>query len=385
MRQKFNKCKRVVVKVGSNILTTSSGAINLDFINRLVKQIVYLSNQGQDLVLVTSGAIRCGQEKLACRDNSRIAPSSYKVRSIPQKQAAAAIGQSLLMQTYNKYFNKYGKLTGQILLTRDDVADRRRFLNARNTFLALFKYGAIPIVNENDSVGVEEIIEMKFGDNDTLSALVSSLVEAELLIILSDVEGMMTSDPHQDKKAKLISEVKEIDENLQKIAGDKGSKGSVGGMRVKLQAAKIAAYSGVSTVIASGTHRNVLIDIEEGKDIGTLFLPKSKKLSSRKCWIAFCLPRKGNIKVNEGAKHMIINQGKSLLPSGIISAEGRFNKGEAVTLGDEKDREFAVGLVNYSLQEVHLIKGMHSGEIKKILGFCEKEEVIHRDNLAILV
>jgi len=366
------KAKRIVIKLGTTLLTKGAGSLNRDYIRRLAGELVELKEKGKELVLVSSGAIRAGEEKLKF---------IKRLKTVPEKQAAASIGQGLLMEVYTRFFAARGQTVGQVLLTREDVAERKRYLNAKNTFLTLFKYGAIPIVNENDTVAVEEI---QFGDNDTLSALTASLIEADLLIILSDVEGLYTADPQKKKDIKLISEVKKITPDLEKLAGEASTSASTGGMYTKLQAAKIATSSGITMVIADGRKRRVVTSIVEGKKIGTLFLPRKKKLGSRKCWIAFSLPAQGELKVNEGARKMLENFGKSLLPIGITKIKGNFKRGEMVSILDEKNKEFARGLVNYSGEEVGKILGKKTKEVFKILGYKYEDEVIHADNLAII-
>jgi glutamate 5-kinase len=369
--RKFPNLKRIVVKVGTHLLTDRNGFLNRDYIKNLSFQLSFLKKENRDIVLVTSGAIRAGAEKLAI---------SKLLKTIPEKQAAAAVGQGLLMNEYTNAFKKYNQIVAQVLLTKEDIIERKKYLNARNTFFTLFKYNVIPIVNENDTVATEEI---QFGDNDTLSALVALLVEADLLIILSDVEGLFTSDPNIFKDAKIIKEVREITPQIKKIAGKTKKIGATGGMQTKIQAAEIVTHSGISLIIADGREKDILKRIISGEEVGTLFLAHHKKLSSRKCWIAFTLPPAGEIYVNEGAKEMLI-KGKSLLPIGIIKVSGSFQKGESVRIIDENKKEFARGLTNYSSKEIDLIKGKKTKEIFSILGYKFEDEVIHADNLCII-
>ncbi len=368
MERDLLNAKRIVVKVGSSLLTEKN-RLNLEMMEKIVDQLAALQKKNKEIILVTSGAIASGMGRLNLK----------KLTSIPQKQAAAAVGQNLLMGIYERLFKKKGCLVAQILLTSEDIQDRERYLNARNTLLTLLNYKAIPIVNENDTVAVDEI---KFGDNDTLSALVASKVEADLLIILTDTKGLYTTDP-QKRGARFIEEVSEITSQLERMASGPGTLRGTGGMVTKLRAAKIARSSGIAMVIADGRMRNVIKRILAGERLGTLFLPK-EKLKSRKRWIAFGVVLKGKIKVDEGAKEAISKRGKSLLPSGIIEVKGRFSRGAGVSIVDEENKEFARGIVSYSSSEVDRIKRKKTQEIKKILGYKDYDEVIHRNNLVVL-
>lgn len=368
MERDFSRARRIVVKVGSSLLTEKS-RLNLKRMEGIVDQLASLQRENKEVILVTSGAIAGGMGRLGLK----------KLTTMPQKQAAAAIGQNLLMGIYERLFKKRGCLVAQVLLTSEDIQNRERYLNARNTLLTLLNYKAIPIVNENDTVAVDEI---RFGDNDTLSALVASKVEAELLIILTDTKGLYTTDPRRGG-AKFIEEVSEITPQLEKVASGSGSLRGTGGMVTKLQAAKIARSSGVAMVIADGRIRNVISRLLAGERLGTLFLPK-ERLKSRKRWIAFGLPLSGKIKIDEGAKEAISKRGKSLLPSGILEVKGEFSIGDGVSIVDEGDREFARGIVSYSSSEIEKIKGRKTQEIEKILSYKDYDEVIHRDNLVLL-
>jgi len=368
MKRDFSKARRIVVKVGSSLLTEKN-RLNRERMEEIVDQLASLQKENKEVILVTSGAIAGGIGRLNLK----------KLTTIPQKQAAAAIGQNLLMGIYEKLFKKRGCLVAQVLLTSEDIQNRKRYLNARNTLLTLLNYKAIPIVNENDTVAVDEI---KFGDNDTLSALVASKVEADLLIILTDTKGLYTTDPKR-KGAGFIEEVSEITPQLERMASGAGTLKGTGGMVTKLRAAKIARSSGVAMVIADGSMKNVLLRVLAGERLGTLFLPK-ERLKSRKRWIAFGVVLKGKIRVDEGAKEAISKRGKSLLPSGIIEVKGRFSIGGGVSIIDEENREFARGIVSYSSSEVDKIKGKKTSRIEKLLGYKDYDEVIHRDNLVIL-
>lgn len=368
----LEKARRIVVKVGSSILASVEKGLHYEVFSHLTKEISELKRQGYEIVLVSSGAIAAGMEKLG-----------YKTRpqSITQKQATAAVGQSRLIHIYENYFSRYQQMVAQVLLTHDDLSHRRRFLNARNTLLALLELGIIPIINENDTVVVDEI---KVGDNDNLSALITNLIEADLLIILTDIEGICERDPRSHPDAKCISLIEDIDADMEGVMGETKSQMSVGGMASKIQAARKASRFGISTVVACGTKKEVLRQILKGKEVGTLILPKMKTLSSRKHWIAFNLRPKGDVIVDEGAKKAIVQKGKSLLPSGVLEVRGSFGRGDSVSCVGPRGKEFARGLVNYSVQELDKIKGHRTGEIEKVLGYKYSDEIIHRDDLVVL-
>lgn len=365
--------KRVVIKIGTSTLADSDGCMNSSRMHSIVAQIAQLCQQGREVIIVTSGAIGCGMGRLQMKQ---------RPQNIPEKQAAAAIGQTYLMRQYEDFFQKYGYTVAQILLTQEDMRTRERYLNARNTIMTLLSHGVVPIVNENDTVAVEEI---KFGDNDTLSALVASKVEADVLIILSDVTGLYTADPRKNKDAELIHVVDVIDDSVEKMAmKSTGTHRGVGGMHTKVQAAKIATASGVMVVIADGSKPDTLVNIFQGEDVGTKFLPRHDRISGRKKWIAFCNRPQGKIGVDEGAAKAILKMGRSLLPSGVVGVEGNFVLGDMVTVLDEDGDEIARGLVSFSSAEIEKIKGKKTTEILKILGHKDYDEVIHRDNLVIL-
>jgi len=321
---------------------------------------------------VTSGAVGAGMGRLGLKQ---------KPKTIPHKQALAAIGQGQLMQVYAKLFSEYGKTVAQVLLTREDLGQRNRYLNARHALLTILEYGMIPIINENDVVAVEEL---KFGDNDTLSALVAGLVDADLLLILSDIEGLYTADPRHDERAALIRQVTEITPEIEALAGGAGTLTGTGGMFTKIQAAKIATNSGVSMVIAQGSEEGIIGQVAAGKEVGTLFLAKDHKLHSRKRWLAFGLPVHGSLMVDNGAAKAILERGKSLLPRGITRVEGEFQVGDLVTICALTGEEIARGLVNYSTEELEKIKGCYSKEILTVLGHKHYDEIIHRDNLVVI-
>ncbi len=369
-RKNLKACRRVVVKIGTSTLTYSNGQLNLQRIERLVRELADLHNRGMEVLLVSSGAIGVGATRMG-----------YKKipRTMPEKQALAAIGQGALVQLYEKLFSEYNKTVAQVLLTRGDLDERLRYLNATNALLAILDLGVIPIINENDTVVVEEI---KFGDNDTLSALVASIVDADLLIILSDVDGLYDSDPRVNKEACLQVEVDEITPVMEENSKNRGSSFSSGGMLTKLKAARICMAAGIPMVIANSDSENVIRRIMDGKEIGTLFIPREEKMQARKKWIAFGTLPQGQVLVDAGAEVALLQKGKSLLPSGVIAVEGDFDRGTVVAVANVDDkREIARGMVNYSSEEIRQIAGKKSSEIEKILQGKDYDEVIHRNNL----
>ncbi|HNX28270.1 MAG TPA: glutamate 5-kinase [Syntrophomonadaceae bacterium] len=368
-RKDLQKCQRIVVKVGTSTLTYANGKLNLNRMERLVRELADLHNAGKEVILVSSGAIGVGAERMGIK----AAP-----RTIPEKQALAAIGQGALLHMYEKLFAEYSKIVAQVLLTRDDFTERMRYLNATNALLAILAMQVIPIINENDTVVVEEI---KFGDNDTLSALVAGITDADLLIILSDVDGLCDSDPRLNSAAVLQNEVMEITAEMENSAGTKGSSFSSGGMATKLKAAGMCMATGVPMVIANNNLENVIRKIVNGKDIGTLFVPREEKMQARKRWIAFGSVTHGKLTIDEGALTALVKRGKSLLPSGIIKVEEDFDRGEVVSVITADGHEIARGMVNYSADEIKLIAGHKSADIGKILAAKDYDEVIHRNNL----
>ena len=363
--------KRLVIKIGSNILASAEHGLNIKRLQALTKDISDIVDKGYETVIVSSGAIAAGLKKLGLKE---------KPKDIKLKQAAAAIGQSSLMWAYEQGFSNFNKKVAQVLLTRDDITNRLRYINAKNTLFTLLSYGIIPVINENDPVAVEEI---KFGDNDMLAALVAGLVEAEMLVILSDVDGLYTKDP-KHKDAEFIDTVDEITPDIEKIAGDRGSAVSTGGMYSKVLAAKQATDHGIPVVIMSGKKSGLITAFLNGEKTGTYFKPKKERLSSKKGWIAYGIKSKGVIYLDEGAVSALTNQCKSLLPSGIIKVEGIFNIGDAVNCVSKEGKKVAKGLTNYSSKDVDLIKGKKTSEIEKILGYKYSDEVIHRDNIVVV-
>jgi len=368
----LSQVKRVIIKIGSSVLTAGGDDLKEEVFRDLAKSISTLKEEEYEIVIVSSGAIAAGKKNLSC---------FVKPVSIPQKQASAAIGQARLMWSYEGCFNKYSQRTAQVLLTQDDLSDRQKFLNARNTLFTLLHCGVIPIINENDSVVVDEI---KFGDNDNLAALVTNLVDADLLLILTDRDGLFEKDPKRYKNAALIKLVEEINSEIEKLAKGSTGKLGTGGMVSKVNAAKKTSIFGIPTIIVNGKVKGIITKVFKGEDVGTLFLPKKSKLSSRKHWIAFNLKPKGVLTVDDGAKKAIVERGKSLLSSGLLEAKGNFNFGDAVKCVDAGGLEFARGLVNYNTEDVIKLKGVHSREIEKILGYKYYDEIIHRDDLVVI-
>ncbi len=371
LRREFRNFKRIVIKVGSSSIVHATGRPNLYQIESLVRQLADLYNQGREVILVTSGAVGTGAGKLGLAE---------RPKTIPQKQAAAAVGQGILMHAYEKYFAEYGVTVGQVLLTREDFSDRHRFLNARNTLNTLFQFKVIPVINENDTVAVDEI---KLGDNDSLSALVAGLVDAEILILLSDIDGLFTADPRIDPEARLIKNVTELNSDIESLAGGVGSKLGTGGMATKLQAARIAMHSGVVTVLASAEDKDIVKRVIGGEESGTVFWPLTNKLENKKRWIAYGSALCGKIIVDEGAARALTEQGKSLLPSGITGIEGVFEMGNTVSIVDCAGREIGRGITYYSSEEVKKIKGRQTSEVVRVLGYKDYDEVVHRNNLVI--
>lgn len=363
--------KRVVIKIGSNILASAEHGLNTRRLKAITRDISEIMDTGIEAVIVSSGAIAAGLKKLGLKG---------KPKDIQLKQAAAAIGQSSLMWAYEKSFASFGKKVAQVLLTRDVITDRTRYINAKNTLLTLINHDVIPVINENDPIAVDEI---KFGDNDLLAALTAGLVEADMLIILSDVDGLYSKDP-KEKGARLIPEVMNITSSIEKMAAGEGSAVGTGGMYSKLIAAKQATTHGIPVVIMNGKKKGLLKLIIEGKPAGTFFMAKEEKLSSKKGWIAYGVKAKGMIILDDGAVNALVKMGRSLLPSGIVNIEGHFNVGDAISCIDRKGHEIAKGLTNYSSKDLNQIKGKKTAEIEKILGYKYSDEVLHRDNLVLV-
>lgn len=363
--------KRAVVKVGSGVLTLRNG-LNHNVIEDLSAGISHLRRKGIEVILVSSGAIASGMRKIGL---------TQRPRSVSQQQATAAVGQSSLMRAWEEAFQGHGYKVAQLLLTRDDLSHRRRYLNARNTILTLLSWKIIPIVNENDTVAVDEI---KFGDNDNLSAMVTNLSEAQLLVNLTSADGVYDKDPREHDDARLIRVVEKVDRKLERAASPVPGSVGTGGMASKIGAAKRAALAGVPTIIANGLVPDILRQVFRGKETGTLFLPREVPLCSRKHWIAFTNSPKGELVIDAGAERAILTAGKSLLPSGIKAVRGRFSPGNSVVLVDQHGKALALGLVNYHSGDIGKIMGLKSSEIAARLGFKNEDEVIHRDNLILV-
>lgn len=363
--------KRIVVKIGSRVLTSKGEGLDFEVINDLVEQISGLARTGREVLVVSSGAVAAGMKELRLRELPR---------TTAQKQAVAAVGQSHLIWGYERAFKQHGQRVAQVLLTHEDLRHRARYLNARNTLLTLIRLGAIPIINENDTVSVEEI---EFGDNDTLSAMVADLVQADILLILTDIDGLYTADPRVDATAQFLPEISHITAAIEAMGGLSHHVVARGGMFTKIQAAKKLSVSGIPTIIANGLRSGVVTMLLEGEPIGTLFRPERRLWRGRKRWIVTTLRPRGVLIVDDGAKAAIVSKGRSLLPSGIRDVEGEFEFGDLVRCCDLTGDEFARGLVNYPRREVQLIKGLHTSKIEDTLGHKYCDEVIHRDNLVV--
>ena len=372
-RETLTSAKRIVVKVGTSTLTHSTGKLNLLRIEKLARELSDLANQGKQIILVTSGAVGAGMDRLGLKE---------KPKTIPEKQAAAAVGQGILLHIYEKMFGEYGQIVAQVLLTRADSVNRKRYTNSRNTLMALLNQGVIPIINENDAVAIDEL---KIGDNDTLSAMVASILDADLLVILSDIEGVYTANPQTSPEAELISEIADIAPEIEELAGGPGSLVGTGGMYTKIQAAKIAVNSGVTMVIASGSRDGVVREVLRGSQVGTIFISKENRLQIRKRWLAFGVRVNGKVIVDDGCELALLKGGSSLLAAGITGLEGDFDQGNTISVISKNGRELARGITNYGAEEIKKIMGAHTHEILDILGSKPYDEVIHRDNLVLLV
>ncbi len=368
----LRKVKRVVIKIGSSVLTNEHGGINEGIFDLIAAEISKIKTSGLEVILVSSGAIAAGMKKLNI---------DKKPDDIVMKQALAACGQNTLMGIYENSFSKNGQLTAQVLLTHAGFSDRKRFITARKTVFKLLKMGIIPVINENDAVANEEIM---VGDNDNLAALVISLIEGDLLILLTNIDGLYSCDPNKIEDAKLLSLIKEVNGDIEKYAGKTYGKTTTGGMVTKIQAVKSAAAFGVPTIIANGKVPANISGIFDGQDVGTFFLPSLEKLTGRKHWIAYALKPLGTIFIDDGAKKAITDSGKSLLPSGIKSVEGDFDIGELVVCVDSDDKEVARGLTSYSASDIKKLAGQKTSNIQKILGYKYSDEIINRDDLVVL-
>lgn len=364
--------RRIVIKVGSSLLTDSGKGLDISLVAEWVEQMAALRSLGTDVLLVSSGSVAEGMYRLGWNN---------RPQTLHQLQAAASVGQMGLIQTYESYFQTHDLHTAQVLLTHEDLSNRKRYLNARSTLLTLLDLGVIPVINENDVVATDEI---RFGDNDTLAALVANLIEADLLVILTDQLGLFERDPTDDPSALMISEIGIKDPKLEKMAGESRSGLGRGGMITKIFAAKLAARSGTPTVIASGRKSEIIVRITKGEPEGTLLTPDVEPLLARKRWLAGQLQVKGTLTLDPGAVRVLKLSGKSLLPIGVTQVKGQFQRGELVSCVDTDGTEVARGLVNYTAKEAQQIKQQPSSKIKSLLGYVDEPELIHRDNLVIV-
>jgi glutamate 5-kinase len=361
----------VVVKLGTNVLTAGTDHLHRPRMVELARQVSEARARGVEVVLVSSGAVAAGRERL------QFPP---RRRDLPFKQLMAAVGQSRLMHLYEQIFDLYSIPVAQTLLTRGDLSDRQRYLNARNTLLACLSHGVLPIINENDVVAVNEL---RVGDNDNLSALVANLIDADLLLILSDIDGLYTADPRRDPAAQIIPEVRTIDDAVYALAGGSNARGT-GGMRTKIQAADLATHGGTSVVIAAGAVREVVVRVLAGEPLGTRFPAIASRLESRKRWVLAETVLRSRVTADEGAAHALTSGGKSLLPAGIVGVEGEFDRGQTVRIYTGAGQEIARGLAQYGARDLRLIKGLRSAQIAEALGYDYGPEVVHRDDMVIL-
>ena len=371
-RDIISGAKLCVVKLGSAILTNDGQGLATDAIQGWVEQIVALKREGIQVVLVSSGAVAEGMKRLGM---------SSRPHAIHEQQAAAAVGQMGLVQAYESCFSQYGSHTAQILLTHDDLSNRQRYLNARSSIRTLLEMGVVPIVNENDTVAIDEI---RLGDNDTLAALVANLIEADLLVILTDQLGMYDSDPRTNPEAELLDVVVADEQALDEMAGGSAGQLGRGGMATKLASARLAARSGTATVVAPGRDELVLTKLFQGKQVGTLFLPGTQQLAARKRWLIGHLQMRGVVVIDEGAVRVLRKSGSSLLAVGIRATEGQFQRGDLVSLRSESGEEIARGLVNYSAEDICKVMGQSSDRIESLLGYVDEEEIVHRDNMVLI-
>lgn len=371
-RSYLGKARRVVVKVGSAVLTSSDG-LNLPVLENLARGLYGLRQKGLEVILVSSGAVAAGRRKLGL--------AADRALSLREKQATAAVGQSSLMRAYEKIFEQLGQKVAQVLLTHDALSRRDRYLNVRNTLFTLLDWGLLPIINENDTVSVEEL---RFGDNDTLGAMVTNLTEADIFVCLTDVDSLYTGNPSQDPDAKPLHTVMNIDRQVEEMAGSVSGLLGTGGMQSKIRAAKMVAARGGCSFICPGRQNDLLARLFAGEAVGTFFMPREDKLQSRKHWIAFTLRPLGYLVLDDGACHALVKSGKSLLPSGILEVQGKFGIGAPVHCLDKDGNAVAAGLVNYNSADLAKVKGFKSSQILEVLGHKDSDEVIHRDNLVIL-
>jgi len=366
---------RIVVKLGTSLLTGGSDHLDEATMSCLVAQMAQLHQRGLELLIVSSGAIAAGKHKLGL---------SQKLKGIPYRQVFSSVGQSRLMLTYEQLFGQHDITVAQALLTKADLADRAGYLNARNTLLALLELRVVCVVNENDVVAVDEIQEAKFGDNDNLSAMVANLVDADRLVLLTDIGGLYTADPRLDPEARLIPRVERVDSKIEELAAGTSGKLGVGGMMTKIEAARLATNSGITVIIADGREPDVLLKLAGGEAIGTCFCPLTDRLESRKRWMVSGLSTRGGLVVDGGAARALKGQNRSLLPTGIKKVEGKFQRGDVVIIYDQKENTLGCGITNYGSADIEIIKGAHSDKISTLLGYDYGAEVVHRNNLVVL-
>jgi len=371
MRKNLLKTRCWVIKIGSSLITNNGTGLDKLAIASWVRQLVNLQQQGIQVVLVSSGAVAEGVKRLGLKK---------RPTEIHMQQAAAAVGQMGLIQTYETCFQEYGVHTAQILLTHEDLSNRTRYLNARSTLATLVKMNVVPVINENDTVATAELC---FGDNDTLGALVANLLGADALIILTDQQGLHKSDPRLDPQAPIVNQAMATDSDLFRMAGGSNNVGR-GGMITKVTAARLAARSGACTVIANGREEDILIRLAAGAEIGTLLLPEKQPVAARKQWLAGQLKAKGQLVIDEGAVRVLESSGRSLLPVGVIAVNGNFDRGDVVTIVDGQGREVARGLVNYDSKEASQLQGCSSDRIAELLGYAGEQEMVHRDNMVMI-
>tara|TARA_B110000261_G_scaffold113782_1_gene127103 strand:- start:3081 stop:4217 length:1137 start_codon:yes stop_codon:yes gene_type:complete len=369
---KFSQAEKIVIKLGSSIVTNDGRGLDEKCLSSLIKQIAILNSHKKKIVLVSSGAIAAGLKKLKIKK---------RPNALSELQSAAAVGQMDLVQVYERLFSQNNLVAAQVLLTHDDLSDRKRYLNARSTIFNLINKNVIPVINENDTVASEEI---RFGDNDSLAAMVANLIEADLLVLLTDQEGLFSSDPRADNNAKLIDHAYVDDNNLDKLASGTNSEIGTGGMTTKIMAARRAALSGTHTIIASGRRVNILENLRNDQDIGTFLQSREFKLVARKKWLADNLKLKGKIYIDQGAEKALVDQGKSLLVAGVVKVTGNFDRGEVIQCVNESGSEILKGLVNYNSEEVKRIIGVSSDKIETILGYVNESSLIHRNNMIII-
>lgn len=368
--QFLDQAGRVVVKLGSNVITAAN-SLNLDVIEAISNQISMLMDRGIEVILVSSGAQSAGLRKMGM---------TTRPTEMPKRQAISAIGQSGLMMAYENSFEKNGKKVAQILLTAEDLNNRKRYLNARNTLNTLMEWKVVPIINENDTVMMEEI---KLGDNDNLSAMIALLMDADFLFILTDIEGLYDKDPRRFPDAQLIKKVSSFKKEIEEYAGHIPGTLGTGGMLSKIKAAKKVASAGIPMIVAKGNINNVLLRLFKGERLGTYFVPKNQKLASRKCWIAHTLAPKGSVVIDDGAARAVRENGKSILPIGVVRVEGEFEQGAPVAFKTAGNEIIGIGLVNYRSSDIELIKGLRTSQIEACLGSKHYDEIIHRNNMVL--